>query len=123
MKAAAATASFVLVTKDRGVAALRRMEETVVIKPGTFRCFEAIYVPSDFKGVLTRMETGGKMTSAKVREFVGEIMAERWLDWCILHPDLGPQHIHPARSMWGFLIEARGKVRSTCNCLWECVGF
>lgn len=70
------------------------------LTPGTFRCMEGLHVPEDFMEVCTTLETSKKLSPAKVREVVAAVLLRRWLQWTLMHPELGTDKIHPSRSMF-----------------------
>ena len=99
-KAANAVADLVLIAGKRAINVMKAMEQGgTVIGAGTFRPLETLYDPADFESVLGQLELVKKPTTAKVKEVVASVAAARWWEWALLHPELGPDRVHPSRSV------------------------
>ena len=99
VKACGQLANFVLANGDEAIKVLEQMETTMTIAPSTFRCLEGIIVPADYNRILVELQQLKQPTPSGLREIATNTMVDRWLQWTLLHPDIGPDQIHPTRSM------------------------
>lgn len=95
-------------TGQRGLQLIRRMEEGGTISGATFRPLEAVFTPADYHKIVDGLEVVRRPTAGKLREVVAAVLQERWWEWCVLHPDIGADRIHPSRSMFLLVV-------------WQCV--
>ena len=96
------SASVILLAGDRACRAIERLQSVgLQLNPGLMRSvFERMLVAEDVDKVLSAMENSTtKMTATAMRDLASKVMNDRWWKWCLLHEDLGPEYIHPDRSM------------------------
>jgi hypothetical protein len=96
-----AACAFVLATQDRGIKALRDMEQAGSRLSGpVLRMLEPMQIREDFERLAGLMDPAlGKPTVARMREKVREILSSRWWKWCLLHPEIPETLLHRTRSM------------------------
>ena len=100
MNESRAAAKLIIQCGDKGLQLFHEMEQCGRISPSTFRCCETLQVPEDMMQLCQRMDaSNGKPTASKLREECSVIAERRWWSWCILHPDLPEQLVHPSRSV------------------------
>ena len=94
-------ADVVSMTGDVAIDAITCMETVSKVSGATMRCFEGMSTPEDLANVLTLIQTHeGKATASLLRELSAKVQTDRWWQWNLTHPDLGPEKIHPTRSMY-----------------------
>ena len=70
------------------------------IGPNTFQVLESFRCPEDFQELMAVMlQDETKCNMAAVKTVSKAILQKRWWHWVLTHPDLGPEYIHPDRSM------------------------
>lgn len=84
---------------DKIVNMLKVMEREAKPVPGSFKVVEQLSHPEDYQKLVNNYMEENKRTVEKVRWHTERIVRERWWRWTLLHPDLGPDRIHPSRSM------------------------
>ena len=99
VKATGTLANYVLVCGERGLRSLEALEQSMHLSPSTFRALEGLIVPADFEEVMKELEKLEKPTPSALREVATRVMSDRWIEWAILHPEIGSELIHPSRSM------------------------
>ena len=84
----------------RAIQLLTEMEAVGKLTGYTFKPLEPLVHPDDWQRVVSMMGScGTKPTAMKLRECATIVVQERWWSWVLLHPDLGPEDIHPSRSV------------------------
>lgn len=76
------------------------MEKHGSVRPGTFKVLQQMTVPADYTELLQKLRNPTvKTTGTRMKALAKDILRKRWWQWLLEHPELGPDHIHPSRSM------------------------
>ena len=97
-----AAGSFVALGGLRAIKMLHKMEEHGLdIAPGFLRgCFERMVMAEDVMAVISRVEAASsKVTLVWVKAVATEVLDKRMWNWCFLSECIGPDLIHPERSV------------------------
>ena len=83
---------------------MREMEKVAPggrLTPGQLRpALEGLADPEDFRMVVSKMTTAAeKPTIDRLKKVSQEVKWRRYWQWVLDHPSLGPDKIHPTRSM------------------------
>ena len=84
---------------ERVVELVKFMEQDAKPSPNSFKCLEGMVDTADFVQLVNAFLAEPKKTVDKLRFWADKIIKARWWKWNLLHPDLGPDHIHVTRSM------------------------
>ena len=103
VKATVACASFVFHTRKEGLGVIDRMYKVSdKINGSSFRIMEAMYCPEDYHKVVSELALEETISIATFKAAVYRVLSARWLQWCICHPEVGDDRVHPSRSMLPF---------------------
>lgn len=81
----------------------REMEKVGKVGAYSLKPLEAVTVPEDWQKIATQLlQPNVKATAARLKDIVTKTLMDRWWQWVLMHPELGPEHIHPSRSMHHF---------------------
>ena len=72
------------------------------INGSSFRIMEAMYCPEDYHKVVSELSLEETISIATFKAAVYRVLSARWLQWCICHPEVGDERVHPSRSMLPF---------------------
>lgn len=101
-------AQWVVECGDRVVEVVRRMEaRSQAVTPTTFKVLEQMRDKDDWEELVSSLsDVDVKLNPHRLKEEATKIMRKRWWIWTLLHPQLGPEDIHPSRSMFSLFIVA-----------------
>lgn len=71
------------------------------VTPATFKVLEQVRDSDDWEEITCKMQDPSERPSPfKLRQVTTTVLTKRYWSWCLLHPDLGADKIHPSRSMF-----------------------
>ena len=104
MKSMFTAAEFVNQCGEKALAVIQEMESYGKLTGYVFKCMESLVVPDDWVKVARMLLVPGiKASVTKLREISVIVSRQRWWTWCLMHPELDSQYIHPSRSVFPFL--------------------
>ena len=69
--------------------------------PSSFKILESFKCPEDFQELMAVMlQDETRCNMAAIKTVSKAILQKRWWHWVLTHPELGPEYIHPDRSMY-----------------------
>jgi hypothetical protein len=100
-KSMTAVSRFVMTMGDRAMNIIKKLEdnESRPLSGYSFKALESVTMEEDFEKIINRSELEKKLNTGGFQNIVKKVVRERWWIWCLQHPGLRPDKIHPSRGV------------------------